>query len=254
MQNWLAGEEPDLFFGSPPATPARSAAPGGEPFGKIVFAQRLEVGDLVHVLQADGVSVHAPGEVVDVQVADMNEMPLYHVRYVDPGEGASPYTPQAPTVHAFQAEQLQRAPLAAGESQRSSLFECKMRWHRRHAGRTMELPARGVCRSGDVLLLDAPIRFTFPKEPPAPGESPSFIVKIALVCQALEVSFTHLITSPWSSVTSHWVADGGLVSPAEGPPAIKNEYAEHKPPNGPQRETTVHKLPTTLVDALGVCR
>ena len=152
MQNWLAGEEPDLFFGSPPATPARSAAPGGEPFGKIVFAQRLEVGDLVHVLQADGVSVHAPGEVVDVQVADMNEMPLYHVRYVDPGEGASPYTPQAPTVHAFQAEQLQRAPLAAGESQRSSLFECKMRWHRRHAGRTMELPARGVCRSGDVLL------------------------------------------------------------------------------------------------------
>lgn len=224
MQNWLASSEPALFFGVTPPAKDRPAS-ADEPFGKIVFAQRLEEGDRVRVARSnDGTSsVMEDGEVVGMR--HEADTPVYAVRLLE-----------TQALEDFRLAQLRRT---AEIGTQSHCFECRLRWKPRLAGRMWELPARGVCRSGDVLIMDEPIRFECPEEPPDGG---SFAVAAKIACRALEISFTHLMVAPWSAAKAHWMADGGLVAPHHQP-LMSQEYTDHAPRHGTKRVETSHPLP-----------
>ena len=126
-----------------------------------------------------------------------------------------------------------------GAAQRAYPFQCEFKWKPRLAGQMWELPVRGTLHSGGVLVLDKPIRFTFPEETPPAA---TFVVTASIECQDLAVSFTHLIPSPWSAAKQQWMADGGLVSPHNGP-VIRSEYMDYKPKQGQRRKEICRDLP-----------
>jgi len=157
------------------------------------------------------------------------ESTLYQVRR-DEDQDAVTYHPQ----------ELRRATLPSpGER---FVFDAKIRWQPRLAGRSWELPSRGVCRSGGLVYFDEPIRFVCPEE--APTDSSFFVVQahIDAVVTELEISFTHLVLMPWSSAKCHWCADGGLVSPHHEP-FIRHEYQEFSPRHGNRRREESQRLP-----------
>ena len=126
-----------------------------------------------------------------------------------------------------------------GVAKRAYPFQCELKWRPRLAGQTWELPKRGMLHSGGELVLAEPIRFTFPDEAPPAG---TFVVTASIECQDLGVSFTHLMPTPWSAAKQHWMADGGLVSPHNGP-VIKTDYIHYKPKQGQRRKEISRNLP-----------
>jgi hypothetical protein len=291
MQNWLAIEEPNLFFGV--LSPSQSTVVQ-QPFGKIVFTQRLRIGDRVQLLRHGCVT---DGEVVGCSELDPAE-PSFQVLFKEPeshlqhhetddhvrrrlalGEATSAehdaatfiqakvrgldvrrrvmlrgeraqkekqgtltLAKSASVVRTFLPRHLRHVPPPAGErDKRAFVFECHLTWSERNAGKTFELPKRGICRSGDVLLLETPIRFTCPEEAPATGV---FVVTASMACRALEVSFANMLPSraTWSEAKTHWLADGGLVS-THHKAAISDAYTAFKPKYGTDRRHKDRKLP-----------
>lgn len=244
MQNWLAAEEPALFFGVLP--PARDRlATAHEPFGRIVFTAVLSPGERVRVLHGTNATPprsprstpppftnSSEGCVVGVEPSSSPDEPtLYRVRLDGVGDDE---------IITYHPQELRRATLPSGGPRFE--FDSKFRWNARLAGRAWALPSRGVCRSGDVVLFDEPIHFTCPEE--EPSDSSFFVVRASIdaVIVALEISFTHVLPMPWDTAKCHWLADGGLVSPHHEP-LIREEYKQFTPSHGHGRREESRHLP-----------